>query len=87
MRYMGRDAYKDWAMILLLTLILSIVLIICGVSSYGRVDQKLLSTIPEADNSKLPFDPNALSNAIKVIDTRATNQKDIINANIPLAPL
>ena len=84
---MGRDAYKDWVVIFSVTLIIAIVLIISGVLTYGRVDRQLSSELSATNDAKLPFEANALDKAIKVIDDHSANQKDIINANIPLAPL
>ncbi len=83
---MGRDPFKDWVIISVVTCVVAITLIIVGVSSYHRVDSAI-SIVPEVrDNGRLPFDQNSLENAIKVLDLRVSKQSSIINANIPLAP-
>jgi len=85
--YIGRDAHRDWVIIFIVTCVISGILIISGVKSYGNVYRDLSSQLSQPDNAKLPFEPNSLDNAIKVINSRATNQKATINATIPSAPL
>ena len=84
---MGRDPFKDWAIIILITCVISFVFVVMGVSSYHDVDSAISLSPVASGSDKLPFEVSALDNAVKELDLRASNQKSIINANIPLAPL
>jgi negative regulator of sigma E activity len=85
--YMGRDPFKDWAIVSAVTCLVSILLIVIGVLSYFSANAAISKEPQATVSNKLPFDENALSNALKVLEDRANNQKTIINANISLAPL
>jgi len=80
--YMGKDAHKDWAIIVIITCLVSIILVVVGLYSYKEVSIRLIEAETTPAETKLPYDPKDLEAAIKVLDQSTANQELILKNDV-----
>ncbi|MEI8327535.1 MAG: hypothetical protein WCG02_00150 [Candidatus Taylorbacteria bacterium] len=72
--YMGRDPFIDWAVTVVFTCALAVVLIVVGVYSYRQIDARLADATRNPVVTKLPYDTRAVDSAINFLNDYAVSR-------------
>ena len=75
----GRNPYKDWAGIFIISLCVVVVFVIVGVFTFYNVNESIEEAEQLSSTAAPSFDPATFESAIGVMKSRAKHSRDVLN--------